>query len=327
MLYKDDVRVDLTTEMRLKVYNELNVKFDKKDVEKGKFPKFKMVVRMPDSMYQKDPHNPKPTRPPVSVIPLNAFISGQDGTEKWNYGDNRKKDTKKESWIYAATFQGKEQQHFEFTDTFTFTETKIDLVYFLLFISPMREIPGESTQQRALRGVKENQRFGFVVEQKEKEAASRIEHRKIRAAVEMAIMEGLSVSDIRFIGSSMGVSNADTKGELELRDELLSVVDRLEKAGKKGYETFVEFSKLDEKTEIASIVQNAIDLSIIKEDQKNMKYVYVNEKGVTTNSITGTIAGRTLRESLEYYLLNNPADFETMKESVKEHKMLVEADL
>lgn len=319
-LYKNDVLVDMTKEMKQKVYTELGISTDKKKIEKG----FEMKIKMPESMYSKSPGNEKPDRPAVSVIPLNSQIGGTEGSEKWNYATGRDKNERKGSYEYFANYSGVKSTILSFTDTHTISSKHIDLMYFLLFLSPCREIPGESETQREARGVKSNQKFMFVVENKEKESSVRITDTLKFAKVEMAILETLSLSDVRKIAGAMGISNATEKGELTLRDELLQSVRNAEKAGRKGYDRFIMASKLDEMTEVKYLIQRSIDLKLTKEDG-NRSFTYINKEGKRMSEICGTYAGRTLRESVEYHLMNEPAELERLRVAVKEKEMVEES--
>ncbi len=277
---------------------------------------------MPDYFYTKSEGNDKPDRPPVAIIPLNVQIGDNDGSAKWNYATGRDKNNNTGKYTYYDNTGGKRNSNLEFTDSFVLKSNRIDLMYFLLFLSPMREIPGETEFQKEARGVKPSQRFMFVVENKEKESMTRVSDTLKFARVEMAILEGLSSKDARKVAASMGIANAMEKGDFEVRDELLQAVRKMEKAGKKGYDKFLQVSNIDELTEVQFIIQRSIDLGLTKEDGPR-SFTYINEAGKRMNEICGTYAGRTLRESVEYYLMNEPVEKERLRIAVEEKEMSI----
>ena len=318
MLYCNDELVQVTDAMKKKVYQELGVKGDKK---------FGLVIKMPSSFYSQSEGNEKPDRPSVAVIPMSAQVEGPNGSEMWRYCNGRDHDHKAGKWIYYTTFNGRKQGHLEYTDSLTIDGKNIDLIFFLLFYSKLRLIPGETDEQAKLRGIKPSQRFQFVVENKEREAAAKINNRQKIAKVELAILEGLSKNDLVKVAMALGLSNSGEKGELELRDEVLSLVTILEKQGRKGYDKFIEVSRLDEKAQIKTSIQKAIDLRLIKEDQRIKKFVYLTDEGKNSNIICGTYAGMTLRESLEHYLESEPAAFDKLEIEIAEKDLIeTEAD-
>lgn len=319
MLYCNDELVQVTDVMRKRVYHELGIA-DKKGADQ----KFKMVIKMPTNFYSQSEGNEKPDRPAVAVIPMSAQVEGQNGSEMWRYCNGRDHDQKAGKFIYYSTFNGRKQGHLEYADSLTIDGKNIDLIYFLLFYSKLRLMPGETAEQAELRGIKPSQRFQFVVENKEREAATKISNRQKIAKVELAILEGLPKNDLVKVAMALGLSNSGEKGELELRDEVLSLVIMLEKKGHKGYDKFIEVARLDEKTQIKTSIQKAIDLKLIKEDQRIKKFVYLTDEGKNSNIICGTYAGMTLRESLEHYLETEPAAFDKLEIEISEKDLINE---
>ncbi len=317
MLYVNDELFTLPQKERDRVYKELGVDPGKKG------GKLKMILKMPDSFYTKTKDNEKPDRPVVSIIPMNAQRVGDGGSEKWNYCTGRDKNTKG-GYSYFNNIQGRKSATIEFADKLELGEGNIDLMYFLLFLSPLRLIPNETPEQAKLRGVRPNTRFAFVIENKEKEAADRISKQLIYSKVEIAILQDLGFGDIKKVAGAMGISGFDGKGELTLRDELLTFVVKEEKAGRRGYEKFVSAAKLDEVTEVKSLIQEAIDLKVIKEDPKTKRFCYLNGDGKYATQICGVVAGRTMRESLEYTLLSEPNAVDMLKTALQEKKIFEE---
>lgn len=292
-------------------------------LKKQKFP---MVIKMPSYMYSKSEGNEKEDRPANATIPLAVHKNDDNGTVKWNYCTGR--DKVKESWEYFYTGQGVRQKVITYADSMTITKDQIDLVYFLLEISPLRFIPGETKESMISRGVKPSQRFQYVIEDKEAEAGLKINIKNQRRKIENAIMDeevGLSLDNIRVIASSFHITNADTKGELELKDELLTHIERLQQTGKGGYAQFMQLSKLDKITSVRAAVQKAVDMKLIKENNKTKSYYYVKD-GKEANVICSVIGARTLRESVEFHLEQNPGAFDELLQSMKEKELVAELD-
>jgi hypothetical protein len=316
MLYCNDVHKPFTEEMKKKVEAELG----------GKWP---MVIRMPDHMYTKTSANEKPDRPPMSNVPLIADINDPDeGSQRWVYATGRDKDNDK--WVYFNTINGPKQSFLTFTETFTVDKKQIDLAYFLLFLSKGREIPGETLQQQMARGINPNKfRSSFVVQNKEKEAALEMSKRELKRKVENAIMgeKALKLADLRTIASALFISNASEKEEMEIRLEILKTIENLErtkhrdKDGNSGYQIFLKMSKLDEITDIRATIQNCIDMKIIVEDQKETAFYWLSDKGKKQTKITGPIGARTMMESLEHYLKENPNELVNMKTQIEERNL------
>lgn len=306
MLYKNDELFKITDEIIEKVKSAV-----------GKFP---VTIKMPDFFYTQSKGNDKPDRPAMAVVALTAQTnSATEGSVKWNYCTRRK--GTKEQPVYIYTGQGRESNALEFVDSMTVSEGEIDLLYFLLYISPLRYIPGESDREKADRGVRPNQRFMFVIENKNKEAAKKIATRQTRLKVENAIMKDLKMEDLKKVASAMGCSNVDIKEELELRDELMNIVEFTEKATKDGYEKFTIAAKLDMVTEVKGTIQKALDYNVIAFNEKNDVVVYLKQNGHKGRTITGPIGPRNLRESLEFFLESNPDQVDEMKIAVDEASM------
>jgi len=317
MLYRND---ELFSVKESKEWEEIK----KSLLAKLKFP---MIIKMPAYMYTKSAGNEKPDRPSNATIPLVVQKNDSNGSVKWDYCTGRDKD-KKGNWQYYYTQQGSKQNRITYTDSMVITKDQIDLAYFLLEISPLRFIPGESEESAIKRGVKKSQRFQYVIEDKEAEAALKINIKKQRMVIESAIMDddkGLSTDKLRVIAASLHIPNAELKGELELKDELLSHIELMQKNGNNGYSQFMQLSKLDKITSIRAAVQKAVDMKLIKENNKTKSYYYVKD-GKEANVICSVIGARTLRESIEFFLEQNPGAFDVLEQTMKEKELATELD-
>lgn len=324
MLYKNDEKVDLSEEMKQLVYKDLGAKSgQEKDV------KFPVVIKMPEYMYtaqRPGSKNTKPDRPASANIRLDAALHDKEGSAHWNYCTGRRKAATGEKWIYFSNDQGVQTNVLSFTDTHSIGKDKIDLLYFLLFLSPLRFIPNESAEHRIKRGVKASSRFQFVVENKEQESMERVSKKQQKLRIDSVLMGDncMSIDKLRIIAASLHIDNAEGKGEFELRDEVSVLVDAMERSKKTGYDTFEQLAKMDDNTNIKATIQKAIDMKLVRHDIKNNAFVYVKD-GKNANKITGVVSNKSLRESLEWFMENHPNNFAELEMVIREAEALVEA--
>lgn len=307
MLYKNDVKVPWTQAMEKQLMDEI-----------GSWP---MVVKMPPSAYTKSPGNDTPDRPKVHPVPLMAIRGGEEGSETWHYCTQASKNTagNMEYWVVYEAVRSK---HIDINGSFTIEESRKDLGYFLAFLSPWREIPGETDEEKRARGIKPSQRFLFVIENKEKEATAALKNRKARVDIEYDILSKMELSKVREIASAFHIPYVDDMGDMQVRERLLQEIEKIEKKERTGYDKFRKLAKSDENTLIRSTIQKALDLKIIGEDEAKNEYVYLNAKGKRTKAITGPTGTRTLRESVEHYMEHNPAEFDTLQMEITEKEAL-----
>ena len=227
-------------------------------------------------------------RPPFHVIPLKSAVSGPDGMELWMYSRLPVGlDPKTQQYKLVDTYM-------ELEDEMEFGKNDIELVFFLLFKSSVREGGPNTKTLRPL----------FKVVNREKELSDNVALRKIKAKVENAIFDKMSIEHVKLVSQSYQISGTELMGENELRTHLAA---KLEAGGIRAYEEFINRvtpdksgEEINRKTQRLATLQEAKDLKIIGTDRQKQKWYFLSEEGKAESPICELIAGMSIENTLEF---------------------------
>lgn len=297
MLYKNDELVKIT---------EKEIKELKKLV--GKFP---VVFKLNKQLYSVNPLNPNRTeRPGGVIIPFEERVDDKhEGSVKWNYCELPPSKEDGNMVYYKNSTSG-----MIVTSTkFTVTETKIDLLYFLVYVSKVVKVVGASPYTTSPL---------FVMENTHLEAVERNKDREEKAEVYGAIYgsQRMGIAEVVRLAKAFRVPMADSLSDDEVRDALFNSVEAMQqdKRLKNGYKTFLELADNKTRTEALSLIQKGKDMKRIAYLQKEAKWYLLDENGKKTQVICSLISGRTPDESLEQKVTTDEEVFKLVKQGIPE---------
>lgn len=289
---------------------------DKKAVEKEIGGKWPVLIKIPENAYtpprRYDTEKARKTdrvyrrdRPPFHIIPMKSEISGPNGMELWQYSRIPVgKDPKTDQYKLAEAY-------LELEEEMTIEKNQMELMFFLLFKSSVRQGGPNTKTNRPI----------FRVVNKEKEVSDIVALRKIKSKVENFIFDKMHLDHIKVVAQSYQISGTELMGENELRHTLAT---KLEALGMQGYEEFINRVQPDQsgeeinrKTQRLALLQEAKDLNIIGTDRGKQKWYFLNEEGKTESVICELIAGMSIEKTLEWKVETDTDLFERIKESLE----------
>lgn len=287
MIYKNDEPYKLTKEDLKATYDFLG--WDHKNGTLANAKKVRpAVVMFTDSMYTYDKYNKRKVRPPMVNLPMEAMSFEDTGSVKWNYSE---RPVQKEKETGALKYN----KYFSITGTFSLGPDKIDLLFFLVTKSNLREL----TETEIKNGTREQiNRPVFKIENKEAEAKLKLEKKRIQNEIESYINGQPGViwetEKVRRYAVVYGIDDAMNMGESEVRAALLG---RLEgEAG--GWNRFYALCNVQEETNQRYQIEMCKKNGTIKYFDKSRKWHWMNGNDKGSEICSMTSAYTTPEEAL-----------------------------
>lgn len=271
-----------------------------KNLEKIVGNKFPVTFKMAKGLYSQNPNKPLRTEFPGGVI-INFEERVDDPTEgsvKWNYCElpPRKQDG---NIMYYTDGRG---ALFVSGPKFSVAKSKIDLLYFLVFVSKSIKVIHKDASPYTTNPL-------FVLEDTHLEALERNKEREKRAQVEGALFghQKLVQSEVVRMAKAFRVPNAENMTDDEVRDSLYNAVQAREqdKNKKDGYSTFLELCDNKQRVEILGLIQRGKDMRRLTYEQRSAKWWLMDENGKKAGEVCRLMSGKTPDESLEYQATTN----------------------
>lgn len=313
MLLRDNKPYEMTSSDEKMVMDEI-----------GKFP---CVIRFPKSAYTAhrtyDTEKTRKSkdrvvrrdRPIIHPIPLKSEVMGPNGSELWMWSRLPVSINEKTGQPRLTT------TYLELDSEMTLQKRDMELVFFLLFKSSVREGGPNTRTSRPL----------FYFENKEKEIVSIAALRKVKSKVESLIWDKMHIDHLRVMAQAYGIGGSNLMGENELKHTLAT---KVEVQGIKGYEDFLQKATPDKsgeeisrRTQRLAMIQEAKDLKIIGTDKTNQKWYFLNEEGKNESVICELMAGMSIETTLMFKIESDTDLYERLKEAVDLKKMEIEEAL
>jgi hypothetical protein len=221
----------------------------------------------------------KPEWPAGKMIRYKETIEGETLSEEWQYFE--KTTMVGDKSVLLPT-------EFIFDGHLLIDKKKIDLAYFLCFISPFC---GNSMDEKIRTG---NSPKYFYIEDKQQEAFEHINKDKEKMKVEYIIKtadEDLSMFDennLRDRAIGYGIAGIEKMSVWEVQEALIMRLDFMYKGGDRDvYKNFLSESEKPEVTSLKAKISNAFERNIIgiKQAGAGNKWFYRDEEGAFTTEI------------------------------------------
>lgn len=198
------------------------------------------------------------------------------------------------------------ENHYPFLGNTTFTESDVDLAYFLIVCCPqMKDGPNSNSKSEPV----------FQVVNHEAAAMKKRVQKIQEAKYTTLLWESMGDDDLRAIGKVYQISNCDTMGINELRDRIDQKVRAPKKDGG-GVDVFLSKTKgLTRLDDMKGFVQQCKEVKCIVFKQDVKKWFLIDEEGKDLKELA-TVANQEERVDVLASVL---ANFEDIELEVRQH--------
>lgn len=282
--------------------------------------KFPVTLKWPEKMYSARSNmtmgmgkqsRVKRDRPPLTLIPMKSQIFDNGRSELWIYSDMPPKLKKDSDPIYSP-------MHIELDEVAQIDENRIDLLFFLIFKSNVRD--GSPY-------LKPGGRPMFRIENREAERESRVKIKKFKSRVEDVLYNKIKDKDLLDIALAMQIQGASLMGPNEQREAIEAKLARANTV--EAYEKFMQLCKADDESQKneklplnkevkkLSLLQKAKEMQLISYDKQLKSWWFLDSEKKRTGKVCEVLAGMDEEQSLLFAIEKDPSIMNSIEDGLK----------
>jgi hypothetical protein len=277
--------------------------------------KFPVKIKYHPAMYRLNIDNPNRPHCPASYpIHPQATAIGENGAPQvWTYYEIARPREDGRGFDFLPSW-------IDFRGTLLITEDKVDLLYFLKYLSFQN-----------ISNTKSKRRKSFIIEDKAAEARNKLNLTTVISRVEFLITNdprdgGMGDEKVRSLAKAYDIREVEDKQIEEVRVELIDILKLKHKAvpGDNIYDRFLLDANMGLAVQAKVAVVNARDNKIIGLQKKGTSrtwcYMEMSSKNVPMygQAIIQVLSGKNEEQALIDYLSTNETEFENLKKRLEE---------